>query len=386
MENKKIVFTFILSSSILTILFFGVLFLYDPLRLFHKPWLYKEYLQPNMREQAAGIINNWKFDSIIIGTSIIENSSSREASEELGGSFVNISLAGSSFYERAIVLDYAFRKKRIKKVIFSLDSGGLFGTEKGGKGLYALSNWDYLYDENPWNDLKAYMNSKYLKCLFLPRSKRRCMGKKVDFDRPNAWYIHKVHSEKFGGLDNWFKAKDDVQIKAAFSAILETINAIKLGEARIDPSLETNIVKSRKFLDETLLRFVSKYPGTEFILILPPYSRINDAIIAQYHVSAFERWEASVRYLISKSETYKNLKIYGWGNNAFVDDIANYKDLSHYSHTIDSWILGAIKREEGLLTATNIDKYLELFTEKALNYKLFIVGDKIDNYLHPEKH
>ncbi len=385
MKNRKIVKTFIVSSFILTALFFSIVLFYDPLRLFHKPWVYKEYLQPNMREQAAGIINNWKFDSIIIGTSIIENTSSKEASEKLGGCFVNLSLAGSSFYERAIVLDYAFRKKRIKKVIFSLDSGGLFGVEKGGEGVYALSNWDYLYDDNSWNDFKAYMNNKYSECLLLPRSKRRCMGWKVDFDRPNAWYQYKVHSVKFGGLDYWFKDRDDIQTKNAFSKILKTIKAIKLGETRIDPSLEANIVKSRAYLDETLLRFVSKYPDTEFILILPPYSRINNAIIAQYHTSAFERWEASVRYLVSKTSEFKNLKIYGWGNDAFVDDIANYKDLFHYSHTIDSWMLSAIQRDKGRLTVANIDKYLALFTKKSLDYNLFRVGDKIDKYLHPEK-
>jgi hypothetical protein len=385
MKNKKVVKTFIASSFLLAALFFSILFFYDPLKIFHKPWVYKEYLQPNMREQAAGIINNWEFDSIIIGTSMIENTSSREASEKLGGSFVNLSLSDSTFFERAIVLNYAFRKKKIKKILFSLDSGGLYGATKGGQGIYALSNWDYLYDDDPMNDIKAYMNNKYLKCLFLPRSKKRCMGGKVDFDRPNAWYKYKVHSVKFGGLDNWFKAKDDIQIKDAFSSILETIKAIKLGETRTDPSLEANIVKSRDYLDETLLRFVSKYPDTEFILILPPYSRINDAIIAQYHTSAFERWEASVRYLVSKTSEFKNLKIYGWGNDAFVDDIANYKDLSHYSHEIDSWILGAIQREEGLLTVVNIDKYLALFTNKSLDYNLFRVGDKIDKYLHPEK-
>lgn len=211
------------------------------------------------------------------------------------------------------------------------------------------------------------------------------MGEKVDFDRPNAWYQYKVHSAKFGGLKNWFKAKNDIQVKEAFDAILGTIHAIKLGETRIDPSLEANIVKSRHYLDETLLSFASKYPDTGFILILPPYSRINNAIIAQYHTSAFERWKASVKYLVSKSNEFKNLKIYGWGNEAFVDDIANYKDLSHYSHTIDSWILDAIKREEGLLTAANINSYLELFTKKSLDYNLLRVGDKIDRYLYPEK-
>lgn len=73
----------------------------------------------SMREQAAGIINSFEFDSVILGTSMLENTSAREASQKIGGIFVNISLAGSSFYERAIVLKKVLQKKHCTCHIFS---------------------------------------------------------------------------------------------------------------------------------------------------------------------------------------------------------------------------------------------------------------------------
>ena len=48
-------------------------------------------------------------------------------------------------------------------------------------------------------------------------------------------------------------------------------------------------------------------------------------------------------------------------------------------------MLGAIKRKEGLLTVDNIDNYLDIFTQKALDYDLFKLGDKINQYLYPKK-
>ena len=90
----------------------------------------------------------------------------------------------------------------------------------------------------------------------------------------------------------------------------------------------------------------------------------------------------SIKYLVNKSHKYPNLKIYGWGNHSFVDNIKNYKDLHHYEYKINSWMLSAIKREEGLLTIDNVDTYLERFTEKALDYNLLELGNKIDNYLN----
>ena len=383
MKNKKIVFTFIITSVILAGIFFAVLFIYDPLKIFHKPWKYKEYLQWDMRQQAAGIINNWDYDSIILGTSILECTSSREASENLGGNFINISLSGSYFFERAIVLNYILKKKPIKKVIYSLDSVGLVATGKSD-GTFKIDNWAYLYDNNPINDFHAYINDKYIECIFSLSSKSKCMGRKADFDRPNTWHTLQDQSIRFGGLDNWFKSKENIQIKQAFNKILNTIKKIKQGKIIKNKNLEANLEKSKRYIDKNLINYIAKYPNTEFILILPPYSRVKFALDAQYNQKLFERYKASIKYLVAKSNEFLNLKIYGWGNHSFVDDIANYKDPQHFEYKINSWMLGAIQRNEGLLTSSNINEYLDIFSDKALNYDLFELGDKINHYLTPK--
>lgn len=384
MKNKKIVWTFFVTSLVLATYFFGTLLVYDPLKIYHKPWKYKEYLQWDMRQQAAGIINNWEFDSIILGTSILECTSSREASEKLGGKFVNISLSGSYFYERGVVLDYALKKKALKKVIYSLDTEGLVETGQSN-GVFKIENWSYLYDNNPLNDVRAYINDKYLKCLFSFKSKIPCMGAKLDFDRPNTWHTLPDQAMRFGGLDNWFLAKDNIQIKQAFQEIFNIIKMIKKNKTKLDKNLEANIMKSQGYIDETVLQYVEKYPDTEFILVLPPYSRIRFAIDAQYYKSSFQRYKESIKYIVSKSNTFKNLKIFAWGNHSFVDDVSNYKDLQHYEYKINSWMLGAIHEKEGLLTASNIDAYLDTFTQKSLKYDLFMLGEKIEHYLAPTK-
>ncbi|WP_302616456.1 hypothetical protein, partial [uncultured Desulfovibrio sp.] len=98
--KKYFIFIFICIICIfLSIL--SILYITDPLQLFHKSFFHKDKMYYSMREQAAGIINSFEFDSVILGTSMLENTSAREASQKIGGIFVNISLAGSSFYERA---------------------------------------------------------------------------------------------------------------------------------------------------------------------------------------------------------------------------------------------------------------------------------------------
>jgi len=381
MQSKKVIRIFFLSSLLMTALFFLLLYLYDPLKLYHQPFneKYANRFHSNMREQAAGVINNWNFDSIVLGTSILENTSANEASRKLGGKFVNISLEGGNYFERNFVLSYALKKKKIAKVIYSLDHLGI--VSRKGDPTFPLEKWTYLYDDNPLNDLQIYLNTKYMKCMLSFSNSEKCLGRDVGLDMPNAWFRDHVHAVRFGGLDKWFQASNNFQIKEAFKIIADTIQKIKEGVVVDFRNNDARVEQSKLYLDETILSEVSSYPDTHFILILPPYSRIFFAIEAQYDKPMFRVFKESMRYLARMSKKYPNLKLYGWSDYNFPDDIANYKDLFHYSEKINSWMLDAIEHKEGLLTSGNVEKYLERISEKGENYHLFELGEKIDNYL-----
>ena len=379
-KNSTQVFAAVVIATI--VMFFAMLIYYDPLKLFHKPWVYEKYLQGSMREQAAGILNNWQYNSIILGTSMLENTSSKEASSTLGGKFINISSSGSDYKERSIVLEYAlYKNPKIKKVIYSLD---YLGWTREGHPSIGIKYWDYLYDKDILNDFKIYINKKYLNCIFSINSKKECMGHEADFDRPKAWYKTVFEAEKFGGLENWFKS-NDVQIKSTFKTILKATNSIENNSMQSLEGSDLGIKKSIKYLDDYIIKFAKEYPNVEFIFILPPYSRIKMATIAQTRKSDFRIYKESLKYLAVKSDVYENFKIYAWGKEAFVDDISNYKDLGHYSNEINSWMLQSIKNSHGLLGANNIESYLSVITDKALNYDLNIIGDKIKTFLDIKK-
>ncbi len=385
MKAKKTVYIFILSIITTCTVFFSALYIYDPLQLFHKHWIGKpNTLIANMRQQAAGIINNYEFDSVIIGTSMVQNTSSKEASQVFGGKFINIALAGSDFYERSFLLNYIFKKYKIKKVLYSLDLSGLINAREGHRA-YHIDTFKYLYDDNPFNDFNAYLNDKYLKCLLTFSSSEVCVGKTKTLDRPNSWHTYKSHIVRYGGLDNWFKAENNDQVKAKFKHISTIAKNVQNGKTISLINIENRIVKSKKYINKNLIFFVEKHPKIEFILFLPPYSRIRYATHAQYNKPSFEMYKLMAKYLVEKSNAYPNMKIYGWGNHSFIDDIANYEDPSHYEYKINTWMLSAIKRDEGLLTTENIDNYLKTFTQKALDYNLFELGNKIDEYLKKVK-
>lgn len=73
-----LVFLLIVASSFL-------IYIFDPYQIFHKSYFYKDKAYDKTIYQDAGIINNYDFDSIIIGSSMLENVSSDEASKRIGG-------------------------------------------------------------------------------------------------------------------------------------------------------------------------------------------------------------------------------------------------------------------------------------------------------------
>jgi len=380
MRAKQTVFIFFGVSVSLILSFFSMLYAYDPLQLFHKHWHGdKRVLSRDMRAQAAGILNTYDYDSIILGTSMLANTSAKEASAVFGAKFLNVSFPGSDFYERSFVLKYALKNKKVKKVLYSLDDIGLVeGRERDA------SDFSYLYDTNRFNDFKIYITKKQLTCLFLFSSSPQCQGEVRDIDRPTAWYYKQEHKQRFGGMKNWFKAKNSPQIKKAFANILDVTKKIKNREVAKKFPLEEKKLELKNYLDKNIISIAQQYKDTEFILMLPPYSRLNYAMNAQYDKQKFELYLSSLLYLVVKSSEVKNIKIFAWGNEKFVDQIKNYKDPSHYEYTFNSWMLKQIKLKQGLLNNDNVNSYINLFKDKSLHYDIFKISKSIETYLDQE--
>lgn len=359
-------------------LFLGALYLYDPLQVFHKHWNRENTLSGNMRQQVVGMLNNYDYDSIILGSSQLENTSSKEASSKLGGKFINISISGSDYYERSKVLEYVLEKKPIKKIIYSMDN---LEKVRWGHPKYPIKTFDYLYDNNPLNDFKVYMNDKYVKCLITFSKKTRCIGYKLNLDRPKAWFNKKHHADRFGGLENWFKGKNSKQAINGYKNISNIAHNVKMNKKISGKQIDKKLLETKKYIYDYIIYYVEKYPTTEFILILPPYPRLKFAMDAQYNINNFKVYKEMILYIAKQSKTLDNLKLYGWGNRTFMDDIKNYKDTSHYSHHINSFMLDDIQKDTGLINNSNIKEYLSIITEKAIAFDLVDFGQRVDGYL-----
>lgn len=358
-------------------LFFLGMYVADPMQLFHKKWFGgKDMIFKRMYVQDAGIINSLDFDSVIFGSSMLENTSAKEASSLLGGNFFNISMSGSDFDERAVVLNHLLANRDVEKILYSMDASFL----KMGKADGKFGSYAYLYDDSRLNDMKLYLfDAYYYRCIFTLFLSDECMGDTHDMDRPAAWKDIRTHKERFGGLKNWFADSDNKKIKTESLMILTAEKELNKNAVQYNPK-KTYLKKIHKYIDENVLKFAKQNPDTEFVLILPPASMLNNAIRAQTQPNIFYYYTETVKYLVARANKIDNVRIYGFDNIGYSQDIANYKDLTHYNHDMNSLMLKYIAEERGLLTDKNIDSYIRELTEAALKYDIRAVARQIKVY------
>ncbi|WP_086303997.1 hypothetical protein [Campylobacter devanensis] len=364
---KKFIFISLLYPLPFVVIILGLLYIYDPFQIFHKPYFREATFFADMRKQALGIIKHYKFDSYIIGTSMLENTDSKEATSKLNsdGKWINISLSGSGFNERAVVLDYIFQNQNPKHIIYSLD--GYYMVNMVNRLSNSTLDWDFLYNNSLYDDIKIYMNWKFISCAVRFSNQEKCVGNIDDIYQITNWY--KEYKELFGGFDNWIKNKDNGTIK-------QTLIDIKNGNIKnIEKEDIRDISPQQDYLHKYLIRFFRDYPDTKFSIIIPTYSRLfyrmqNIETIYNDNSKFFYTWEKSLRYFITQSSSYKNVKVYGFDELDYADDIANYNDLSHYNTDLNSIQLDAIKNQTNILTPQNIDQYLKTMEQKIKSYDI----------------
>lgn len=363
-----------------------LLFIHDPYRIFHKPWVRDNYYvnDTSMRIESAGLINTEKsFDSLILGNSTSANFSSSEASKTFGRSFINISLDGSGFLERTLILKYALTKRPIYNVIFSLDKNGLYTDLKHAP----INSYSYLYDNNRLNDLFIYTLTlkplRHMFCGISIFSDVLCRTRRDNLENLVEWHSNRDYSSRFGGLTKWFEAKNDPRVISSLKSIADSIRKID-GSARklyVTTLHEEDTIRDMRIFHDKLISLANIYAGTEFYLFFAPISRLSFAMMYREDPQSFSNYVNLIRIVTRESSHHRNVHVYGFETESFLDDLANYRDTTHFHPRINSLILNWMKNGEHRLDQNNVDIYIKTITKLAADFPLKQVGDQIDVYL-----
>ena len=363
--NKTCFISFFLIIIFFILILGAMFYIKDPLQVWHKSFFGEPTYSYTIRESARAIIRDYDFNSVIIGNSLSENTSAAKASEILSGGgnfdrvkFFNLSISGSTTCEKKIILDYLLKNKDIKQVIYFLDEN--YRSQSIENKKYPIKSYDVIYNNNPYDDFKIYMNDKYFKCIIEFSNSEDCIGKKRNMDKPYAWDDKEKYLKRFGGFENWIKNRDDDQIKDVFKEIKSTPKAINYEELPSD-----YISKSHDYINRYLYSVIKKNKNTKFYIIIPPVSDIELSMYLRSEKQRFKKYSDMLKYLVKTNKDHKNVELYAFDDIENIGNIKLYKDRIHFNTDINYFILNSIAKKEHLLTEDNINEYLKKVEEKA---------------------
>ena len=321
-------------------------YIMDPFQIFRK---HGHGFDSNQRYQNVGLINSYLnssdgYDSIIIGTSVTENFTPSEVENLPGwGKVLKLSAAGASLFTQKKTIDKALRTKKVKHVLWLLNSNGF---QKGpteltvfDKGFNSLL---YLYDENPFNDINYLLNYSTLNTSLSIIYEEK--GK--DLDKLNFWGNSYTQAfTKFSSIENIKKLENQYD------------NSRYMKKKH---SYEYTWNKPFPSLDPILFDTIKNNPEIEFIFTLPPYSYFR-------LVSEYPHRFALIKAILD--EKFTNVKIFGFDHEEFVKNLYHYKDTEHYSAEVNSYMIYKMSRGENQVTLENFDAYKKSVIDNLNSYK-----------------
>ena len=347
----KIFRKIILFIFFLLIIVSCIVIIIDPFFHYHKPLpIIKYYMTGNQQRYINnGMIRNFDYDAVIIGTSMTENFRVSQFNKLFEVTSLKFPFSGGKYKEIndnvRIILE---NKKDIKYILRGLDYGII--NEEFEKMSY--DNYPtYLYDDNVFNDYKYVLcRGSFFQCLLNIFTSFTDDNKKIDFDKYSSW--REEESGKKVVLKTYERLPKENIAKFLSQKDIQ----------RIDKNIEKNVIE-----------LPEQYPNTRFIYFITPYSIVYWDELNQK--GELEKQIMAEKYMIKKILEVPNIELYSFFNNyEMITNLDNYKDAGHYMGHINDQILVWIKNKEYRLTKENYIEYINQNLEfyKKYNYnKIF---------------
>lgn len=299
----------------------------DPFQFYRKAA--NPMFSENQRYQNPGLVKNYDYDALVIGTSMSENFRKSYIDNKLGVDSLRTSISGGTIYEQMLTERLAVSSnKNLKKIIWIVD---IFSLARGLNETRAKFPFpEFMYTKNVLQGFFRYLLSTH---IFIESLRK--LGK-----------FHETLSLET--LNNW-------NDKVKFSVDI-TLNKYRqqIFVFRPTPDVAENVERN---INESLLSNIDR--DIEYIVIFPPYSfifycegdyKINHEMI--------DFWFKAKAQFSSAAKNFSNVTIYDFQDAyEIIYDLNNYKDPSHYSQAVNDWMIDRIADKDERYLVRNEETY-----------------------------
>ena len=330
--------------------FSTIIYIRDPYAIFHN--FKKNKITTNFRIQDYGLIKYEDFDSVALGTCHFTNLLKEDLDDAIKNSnFINLSAEGLTFYERYIILNYAFSKKKIKNVITTLDS--YFDIANKIENTF----YENLYLDSFKGKWEVYLNTNALKCVFFDK-----YCNYIDYDKNKMLFGITINTNI--GFENF--------MKYGYYIVNKFINT------NFYP-LDTTYYKS--IIDNEIIPIIKNHPETQFYYIIPTYN----AIYWKIDTTKIDKFYKVISYLLKKTKNYNNVHFYWFYDESYPYNFDRYLELGHYDYKITLEQLNEIKNNSHIINYKNYKDKFEKFKKNINNFDIEYYRNKINSIKDDDK-
>lgn len=288
-----------------------------------------------------GIAKNYKYDSIMVGTSMIENTDVDLCDQLWNVDMVRLPYSGGTSFNMKTILDVAFNHNPdIRNVYWELDEFQLFGVSDQPR--YPLPT--YLYDDNKFNDLKYLLNLDIFYHYTLKNVINSLRGQNLDLERRGITLT-----------GDFSKAA----VMASYSRKEQRDEVIDFQQSSMKSKVDKNL--------DNICPLIEKNPTIKFSFFMPPFSVLYWD--QELRNGSFEGTMDGVEYALEKLLSYENVRIYFYHDaEDIIQDLDNYKDFSHYGNWVNDQVTQWMAEEKGIITEDNYKSVIGNFKEFIYNY------------------
>ena len=328
----------------------GLVYKVDPFFHYHAPDTETYYYRlNNERSQNNGISRNFDYDALITGTSMTENFTTTEMDALFGTHSIKVCYSGGTYREINDNLKIALASQpKLKTVVRCLDMEKFTqGKDEMRTDLGAYPT--YLYDDNPFNDLKYVLN------------------RNVIMERVLPMIAETLHADFAPGMDSF---DEYTRWENRFTYGREAVFKDNRNRAQVSPDTHLSDEERetiRENIEANVTDLARQYPDVTFYYFLSPYSAAWWRLTVER--GQLLRQIEEEQYVIELVLECPNIRLHSFNNRTDITtDLNNYKDFTHYGGWVNSLILRWMRDGEYLLTKENYREYLE---EEYAFYKNF---------------
>ena len=301
----------------------------DPFQQYRKPsWYEPRFYRTLQRHIDPGIAKNYDYDTVITGSSMMENHRNSDAGAILGGKVVNLAMGAATAYELRHLLTTVISAGRARHIIFDLNYNAFSGSPTSQVVTEPLPL--YLYDNRRLNDIGYLLQAQTLeKSLDIALGAKRG-SYSTNPDAPWYWGDDYPFSREsvLRGLDLANINRDFRQAPRALEGMMA--------------SFQGNLVP-----------IFRAHPEIRFSLVYPPYSVLVWKDFAQRN--QIDVTLAFRRAVFDVSRDLANVSLHDFQTRRdWITNLDNYKDIYHFSPVISRDMLFSIVRGTDRVDAASV--------------------------------